>query len=54
MDENSLVTGSIGGIKDIVWDDGLETLGLYHLHFDGREGSSGPTFPDTGYVPVFP
>jgi ATP-dependent exoDNAse (exonuclease V) alpha subunit len=52
--ENGLVNGSLGTIRDIVWEEGKDPSKDLPLaimvDFDGYKG---PFFEDTGTVPVF-
>jgi ATP-dependent DNA helicase PIF1 len=53
--ENGLVNGSMGTVKDIVWNEGQDSIKdmptAIMVEVDDYDG---PNFPGTNYIPIFP
>jgi ATP-dependent exoDNAse (exonuclease V) alpha subunit len=53
--ENGLVNGSMGTVRDIVWNEGQDpTKDMLTAIMVEVDDYAGPKFPGTNYIPIFP
>ena len=53
--ENGLVNGSMGTVRDIVWNEGQDPIkDMPTAIMVEVDDYSGPKFPGTNYIPIFP